>query len=62
MYKLYVLIDFNKRPSQKKKKAYFDSSNNNVLGFEEKKEIICCIEATQAAGHKKNGLTKHKLK
>lgn len=46
----------------KGKKAYSDSSNNNVLGFEEKKEIICFIEAIQAVGNKKVGLTKHKLK
>lgn len=61
MYNLSLLIDFNKRPSQRKK-AYSDSFNNNVLGFEEKKEIICFIEAIQEEGNKNVGLTKHELK
>lgn len=52
MYNLSLLIDFNKRPSQRKK-AYSDSFNNSVLGFEEKKEIICFIEAIQEEGNKK---------
>jgi len=52
VYNLSLLIDFNKRPSQRKK-AYSDSFNNYVLGFEEKKEIICFIEAIHEEGNKK---------